>query len=333
MIPSIFRLSNGGYSGRSYGILSFLDDLLKEQTSLTKLFTMNISCISPPSDRNGRTLLNASAEEDCRLIPDCPLDPKSPLGVLVTFVMCWLVSSFVGLAQFPNNGFENWTDCEPDGWVSGNVCGLLEPITRSTTGHSGSFAARGEVIGFFGKNIAPVLQSGPDGTGFAISERFASVEGNYVFQPVGGDRFGVNVAFYKGGVVVAQGAVAIATAVSSYTPFKVTMNYVSQDIPDNAVIQILIVGPVTGIDYHLGSVMFVDGLSFGSGVSGAPPKLTIELSGNAVIVTWPPDAVGFKLQSTPSLNSRTWSDVAGLGAAHSYRFTPGSQEYFRLIKP
>ncbi len=184
--------------------------------------------------------------------------------ICLCFVLCPLFGSLEGSAQVPNGSFENWTDCEPTGWASGNVCGVFAPITKSSTAQTGSFAARGEVINFFGQSIGPVLQSGAEGTGFAISERFASVEGSHMFQPVGGDRFGVNVAFYKDGKVVAQGAVAMATSAPSYTPFKVIMNYVSQAIPDNAVIQIMIVGLVTGSDFHLGSVMFVDAVSFGS---------------------------------------------------------------------
>src|SRR5687767_367321 len=97
---------------------------------------------------------------------------------------------FVGastVAQVPNGGFENWTDCTPDFWATSSACGVFEPVTKNTLAHSGSFAARGEVLSLFGQIVAPLLQSGEDAAGVPISQRYASVDGFYIFSPVGGD--------------------------------------------------------------------------------------------------------------------------------------------------
>lgn len=236
-------------------------------------------------------------------------------------------------AQMLNAGFENWTDCAPDDWATSDVCGFLTPVTKTTAAHSGSFAARGEVISFAGQKVNPMVQSGPTGEGFAIAERFSSVQGFHTFAPVGGDRIAVNVVVYKDGNVVGQGAVALSTPAAAYTEFTTPINYTTADVPDTAIIQISIVGPVLGSDYHLGSVMQLDDLAFGSGSGGGSPSLGIQLLGGSVTVTWPADATGHSLQTTPVLNPPQWAAVPGLGNAHSHTFVPTSQAFFRLVKP
>jgi len=235
-------------------------------------------------------------------------------------------------AQVPNGGFELWPDaCTIEGWSSSSVCGVMAPVTKSTTAHSGSFAVRGEVISFFGSAFAPILQSGADGEGFPITQRHESVDGFYKFAPIGGDRFGVNVAFQKGGSVVAQG-VSVFPASAAYAAFSVKMVYQTAEVPDTAIIQIQVFGPGTGSDYHVGSVVFVDDLTFGTG-GGTSPRLTMAWSGSAVVVSWPADAVGYKLQRSSTLSPAGWVDVPGLTAAdRSYAFAPVGQGYFRLMK-
>jgi hypothetical protein len=157
------------------------------------------------------------------------------------------------------------------------------------------------------------------------------VDGFYKFAPVGGDRFGVNVAFEKEGNVVAQGA-GVFPATAAYTAFSVKMVYQTAEVPDTAIIQVQVFGPVTGADYHVGSVMFVDDIAFGSG-GAAAPRLTISRNGASVVVSWPADVVGYKLQRTSTLSPAGWGDVSGLTAAdRSYSFTTTGQVYFRLVK-
>lgn len=183
---------------------------------------------------------------------------KKPLNSLMALI-CGITMTIN--AQIPNPGFENWTSGDPDGWVTSNVfpAGLIN-VTQTTDNHSGSSALRGEVVDFFSTPMAPVIQSGPGGTGFPVSEQFYSFELYYKFTSVGGDKFSVNVALEKEGNPIAQGAVALPATVSSYTRLTVPLNYTTTDVPDLAIIQISITGPVTGVDVHLGSVMFVDDL-------------------------------------------------------------------------
>lgn len=237
-------------------------------------------------------------------------------------------------AQIPNPGLESWTDCDPDNWATSNVCGVLLPVTKSANAHSGSAAARGEVVAFFGTNVGPILQSGAGGEGFAISQRYPSVRLFYMFSPVGGDRFAVNIAFFKGQSPVGQGAVALPAAVAVYAQLEVPITYTSNDVPDSATIQISIIGPVTGSDFHPASVMFVDDLSFGTNTPPPPvPSLTIERRNQSLVISWPHEALGFTLQSTPALPTTTWTDIPGTAPDNSYEFSPTTQAFFRLFKP
>jgi hypothetical protein len=178
-------------------------------------------------------------------------------------------------AQIPNSGFESWTTGNPDNWVTSNVAPLFVTVTQSSTAHSGSSAARGTVVLFYTTGMAPVLQSGPGGTGFRCTSRPTSIDGYYQFHSVGGDRFGVNTALYKGGIagtVIGNAASANATEVTSWTKFSVPFSYASSDNPDTCIIQIQIVGPVTGTDFHVGSYFLLDDLALAgvTGVEGSP---------------------------------------------------------------
>jgi len=62
------------------------------------------------------------------------------------------------------------------------------------------------------------------------------------------------------------------------------------------------------------------------------PRLTILLSGNSVVVSWPAEVTGYRLQAKPDLNAATWTEVATstnnqvtepiTGTARFYRLTP-----------
>ena len=132
---------------------------------------------------------------------------------------------------------------------------------------------------------------------------------------------------------MAQGAFADPTVVGTYAPFSVTMNYVSADLPDTAVIQIQIVGPGTGMDVHVGSVMHVDGLTFRTG-SAPAPVLSIQQTNNGVAIDWPANVTGYTLQRSPTLQPPSWSNVPGV-VNNSHLVPPNPTDpvaFFRLFK-
>lgn len=193
------------------------------------------------------------------------------------FLVAILCESGIAFSQIPNPGFENWTNGDPDGWATSNIQGAgIINITQSSDHHGGSYAVKGEIIDFFGTPMLCVLQSGPEGNGFPISESYQALNLYYKFHSEGGDRFSVNIAFEKDGAPIAQGAVSIPTSYSDYTYLSVPMDYQVMETPDTALIQIIIIGPVTGTDVHVGSTMYVDDLSFslstgtGNGIEQMP---------------------------------------------------------------
>jgi hypothetical protein len=185
---------------------------------------------------------------------------KTALTSLIFFI-CGI--TMIINAQIPNPSFENWTGGDPDGWATSNIfpAGIVN-ITQTTDRHSGTYAVLGEVVDIVGTPMAPFIQSGPGGIGFPISEKYNLMELYYKFTSAEGDKFSVNVALTKNGNTIAQGAVALPADIEVYTLLGIQLDYNINVVPDSAIIQIAITGPVIGSDTHLGSVMFVDDVSF-----------------------------------------------------------------------
>lgn len=177
-----------------------------------------------------------------------------------------LLFASAAAAQIPNAGFENWTGNNPDGWATFNSPPYFEPITRSTDAHSGSAAARGEVVNSIVGAVSPILQSGPEAEGFPVSDRYGQVTLFYKFNPVGQDRLALNFILTKASNAVAVGASAIQTAAQSWTQIDVPFNYLTTEVPDTCILQIMIIGG-EGSTYTLGSNFIVDDLSFSGAVA------------------------------------------------------------------
>jgi hypothetical protein len=185
--------------------------------------------------------------------------------------------------QIPNASFESWTDGQPDNWTTNNVSGIYTVVSRSTTAYAGSYSLYGIVTSYFTNKIPPVVQAGSGGAGFAVSQQYTAVTGNYQFTPVSGDRLTLNFLLYKGGLsgtVTAAGAQIITAATSGWQSFNVPFITVSSDVPDLCTLEILLVGP-TGADYHVGSSMLIDNLAFsnatgvGKGPAGLPKNFAL----------------------------------------------------------
>jgi len=187
---------------------------------------------------------------------------------LLSFAAVVVVCVTASFSQIPNPGFEIWSGNDPDGWATSNVPDETPTVTQSATAWAGSSAARGEVVAFpvIGA-LQPIIQSGVDATGFQVSTRHATLSGYYHFGPISGDQFTINCAMFKGETAVGVGAAAITAATDAYTQFDVTINYFTEDVPDTCIIQFMIIGPA-GSDYHIGSWVLIDELSFSGTVTG-----------------------------------------------------------------
>lgn len=179
-------------------------------------------------------------------------------------LLIYLLFTATLYSQIPNSSFENWTGNEPDGWATSNGEPDYVNITKTTDAQSGSFAVRGDVVSIPGGVIGPIIQSGSEGEGFSVNKKYSKVTGYYKFHSVGGDRLGFNFILFKNGQAIAY-AVTIAEEAANYTPFEVYFNYEIDETPDTCNLQIILVGPSTGPDYHLGSYFIVDNLALVEG--------------------------------------------------------------------
>jgi hypothetical protein len=197
----------------------------------------------------------------------------------VALLFCGAHTAF---AQIPNPGFENWTAASPDGWYTTNIAALgWVPVTQSTNKHSGTYALRGDVITLVtGGTYSPLISPGTASSvgGFAWTQRSATLTGYYQFFPAAGsgDHFFVLVALAKGGASgtgVAIGSADLTSAVSSYTQFSATLNWLSSAVPDWCTVSISITGPGSNSP-HAGSYFLLDDLAF-SGTASAVENGTV----------------------------------------------------------
>jgi hypothetical protein len=61
------------------------------------------------------------------------------------------------------------------------------------------------------------------------------------------------------------------------------------------------------------------------------PRLTILLSGNSVVVSWPAQVTSYRLQAKADLNAASWTDVATLNNQVTETIT-GAARFYRLIQ-
>jgi len=174
-----------------------------------------------------------------------------------------ILASVITVAQVPNGSFEEWTSDGPVNWASPNAPLLPQSVTKSTNAKTGNFAAKGTVVEWSpGMKIAPFIQSGDDASGFGFTNRPVKFTGSYTFDPVENDRFSVSVILMKEGNAVAIAARSFSGVTAVYRDFEIPFEYLSQETPDTCIVTVMIIGPDTGSDFHLGSSFTVDDLNF-----------------------------------------------------------------------
>jgi hypothetical protein len=185
------------------------------------------------------------------------------LVMVLALAAALLMPSQMAHAQIPNAGFENWTAGNPNDWFTNNIPPGFLFVTQSNAAHSGASAVQGTALPFGGFGALPVLISGAGGSGFPINFRPASLHGFYTFTSVGGDFLAINVALAKNGQGIGGGSglqVQLG-ATASYQEFAQDIFYVSADVPDTAIISVLIL--FSGGPIHAGSTYTIDDLSWG----------------------------------------------------------------------
>ena len=163
-------------------------------------------------------------------------------------------------AQLVNGGFETWTGQVPDGWTTNNIAPLnVFVISQSTDAHSGSFAAKGEVLDVNGTAIPPLLVSMEN----SVTQTPSMLSGWYKFAPTTATT-GLIISITVNDAAdqpVGYGFLQITTAASSYTEFNVPLDYTggSGNPAVNYTISIVMFGDDTPAS--VGSIFHVDDIS------------------------------------------------------------------------
>jgi hypothetical protein len=185
-------------------------------------------------------------------------------------------SAGMAIAQVPGGDFETWAGSVPTGWVTSNNP-LGNTVTQSATAHGGLSSAQLTVILLTppGTPFGPTLQTGAGGHGFSVAQRYAVCSGYYQFAPIGGDRLTFTAGFYKGGASIGIGANYVSSPAASWTQFQVTIGYTGAGTPDTCIINVSIIGPNTGTDYHVNSTALVDDITLSgtNAVEAAAPAV------------------------------------------------------------
>ena len=182
----------------------------------------------------------------------------------IVSISALLLIAMVAFSQVPNGGFESWTNGNPDNWIANNAAPTYVTITQSTSAHSGSYAAMGQVAIVFNVPFGPLLQTGVDGHGFHYVGRPAVVTGYYQFTSVGNDEIHIFGLLARGDSAIASASGIISAGTSTYTQFTFPFTYVYPGDADSAYVQITLSNSSTNV--NSGTSFLVDDIAF-SGVN------------------------------------------------------------------
>ena len=183
------------------------------------------------------------------------------------FILLAVIFSTTAFAQIPNASFEDWSGNTPAGWLAGNSESYIF-VTPSSNSHSGSSSARLETKTFSGVLIQAIVSAGSDGSGFPVSERYGQVSLYYKFhKTVSSAELIISVGFKKGEDGIGAGVVSLHYEKNEYTPITVPVHYINNEVPDIAVITIMVTDENMSTAAN-GSYAEIDDISFDPLVTG-----------------------------------------------------------------
>lgn len=217
-------------------------------------------------------------------------------------------------AQFeaiPNGSFEEWgSDGNPVGWSTTNAAPTIVTVTRSNDHTDGSYSARGEAKEFApGFGFPPLMVTGDmDKPGFPIHSRPGSLTGTIATGLNPGDAVVLTINLNKAQQGIGGNALTYTTNSASLIPFSLPIYYVTEDIPDTAIISITIVNNAGGTP-AVGSFYILDGLKFAAGSSSvadhtSKPELNIASVGDELRVEFATASTGYAKIDLLDVNGR-----------------------------
>lgn len=163
----------------------------------------------------------------------------------------------------PNPGFENWSAGNPVGWTTTNIL-TVTPISQNNQSHSGTSAAKLEVVSVFSVAITPVLTC----NSVSINQNYQTFSYYYKANLSGGDKFLTYAMLTANGN--AHGAAVDSLSASNnsnvYVQRNVQVLYVppASQTADMLTITCFIAGPNSGTP-AIGSNVTIDDLSLTGG--------------------------------------------------------------------
>ena len=177
-----------------------------------------------------------------------------------------LIYSFIKAQNpVPNPGFENWSGSplSPDGWYSNGTASNV--LVIQAPGHTGSIAAKGNVINFNGGMlVSPYL-----GSNFPVTQRYSSIQLFYKAFLDSDDVFQISAAIYdSSNNFLAGNYFNIVFSSASFTTYNLNLDSLGPGIPDHALITFTIIPLSPNPTPHINSYFVVDDVELISATTG-----------------------------------------------------------------
>lgn len=201
-------------------------------------------------------------------------------------LICSLLIAVAGFSQnpVPNSGFENWTNNEPDNWLTLNIPGVAVSCQQTNISQSGSSALKGIVVPMAGGFLWPpyVVSTNQAGDPFPVDQSYSNLSFYYQLDLKG------NAEFFEATVAIADGSdngIAGGNAeffsnanTGVFTLANVPITYISGN-PAGAYIAFAIYDTLDGAGVEGGSYYIVDevSLNFFSNIEEVSSSVTINL--------------------------------------------------------
>ena len=210
-------------------------------------------------------------------------------SILLSLAISASLAPVFAQAPPPNAGLENWTMFSnyetPDNWYTLDSLGAnppfplsaFIPVLKTTDAASGTYAAK--IRAYIGLGTLPGLMvAGPNQTaGFAYTDRpnFFRFMAKYSPLAATSDTATFVVSLTKWNAssstdsVIGAGVLYITQSIATYSPFSLSINYVSSSIPDTAHISIT---NCSAAHCHANDTLYVDDMLFSMNVGIEEPS-------------------------------------------------------------